>query len=268
MQSFLDYYELFGINWLTAILIGSICGYVGTFVVLRRLSFLADTIGHSAIAGVGLGVLLGIMPTMAVIPFSILIAIVLTYLARNKHQDLVGASAAIFSVSVGIGIIILSIAGKGSMHEVMNVLFGDLLLLGLNHLMILLILGIPVTALIAYFRRELILMFMNEELAQTGNINTERLDYLFMVSVAIIIGISINLVGVILVMGLLTIPALVSGRLARSLKAQLSISPLIGALSSVLGVAAAFAFDLPPGACIVLVCGIFYLIIIIYPRSI
>jgi ABC-type Mn2+/Zn2+ transport system permease subunit len=81
-----------------------------------------------------------------------------------------------------------------------------------------------------------------------------------MASIAIIIGLSINLVGIILVTGLLTIPALIAGRVATSLKAQLLLSPVVATFCSVLGVSGAFVFDLPPGACIVMTCGIGYLV--------
>lgn len=267
MQSLHSHFDVFGTVWIIALMIGAICGYVGTFVVIRRLAFLAETIGHSAIAGVGLGIVLGVMPAIAVIPFSVTVALILTYLSRHKGQDLVGASAAIYSTSVGLGIILLSLSGAGSLFDVLNILFGDLLWLELNHLILLLALGLPATAFIAHQRRSLILMFMNEDLARTGNINVERLDYLFMASIAIIIGISINLVGIVLVTGLLTIPALISGRLANSLKQQLMLSPIIATLSAAVGVAGAFYFDLPPGASIVMVSGLIYLIVVLIPRK-
>lgn len=267
MQSLHDHFEVFGIVWVIALLIGAICGYVGTFVVIRRLAFLAETIGHSAIAGVGLGIFLGVMPAVAVIPFSMVIAVVLTYLSRRKGQDIVGVSAAIYSTSVGVGIVLLSISGAGSLFDILNVLFGDLLWLELDHLILLLVLGLPATAYLASQRRSLILMFMNEDLARTGNVNTERLDYFFMVSVAIVIGISINLVGVILVTGLLTIPALISSKLSNSLKQQLILSPIISTLSAATGVAGAMYFDLPPGACIVMVAGIVYLCVVMLPNG-
>jgi zinc transport system permease protein len=249
------------------LLMALFCGVISPFVLMKRLPFLADTLGHAALLGFGLGFFIGLAPEMTLLPFSVLLAILLTWLSRNRRQDLVSSTAAIFSLAVGMGMLLISHEDMDE-HELIHILFGEISNLSGYDILLLLATGIPALFFLWKNRKQITLMTIHEDLAASRNVSVTRLDYLFMVSVAVVIAASIKLVGIILVTGLISLPAMIAGKLSNSLRQQLLLSPAIAIVATTAGMIWSVQYQMPTGACIVTVAGLlFFLTVCLNPAK-
>lgn len=253
-------FELFRTAYFAGVLMAAMCGFVGTFVVLRKLSFMADTLAHGALMGIGLGYVIALEPQSTIIPFSVILAIIMTWLARNRKEDIVSLTAVVFSISVGLGILILSRFSQGG-HELIHILFGNLLWIFPQDLLILFCAGMPVVLFLWIYRKKIVLIHLNEDLAAASGVRTGLYEYLFMVCVAVIIAVCMKLIGVVLVTALITIPALIAVRLTRTLNQQFFVSTAIATLCALAGMTISVGFDLPSGASIASTCGVLYILV-------
>ena len=259
--------ETFGVNLLAGGLIAAFCGMVSPLILFRQLSYMADTLGHSMLLGIGAGVVLGMAPVVVLIPFSIVFALVLNWIARSHHVDLVSSCAAMFSVCFGVGVLLLTTEQKGP-HEILHIMFGNLLWLDWSDILFLMVCSMPILTLIMLRKRQLVLMSLNEHMAQAQGVQVVRLDYLFMVCVALLIAASVKLVGVILITGLISLPAMTAAKLSASLRGQFLISPIVSLTSALGGLLASLYFDLPPGPCIITTAGVLFLLGWTWERSV
>jgi zinc transport system permease protein len=238
-----------------------ICGFIGTFIIFRRLSFLADTISHASILGIGIGHALGFAPSATLIPFALLLSVLLTWISRNRNENLQAITAVAFSGCVGIGVLLMSHDPAHESDELMHILFGHLEHVSMSDMFLLAGLGIPAAMFVFINRRKLILTFLDENLAIAQGIRTSLLHYTFMACTALVIAVSLKLVGVVLVMALITIPALTAGRLSRSLSQQLWLSPVLASACAMTGAMANTANNhLPLGPLIAAICAAVYVI--------
>lgn len=261
-----DLLALFAPAIASGILMALLCGFIGNFLVMRKASLLADTLAHSSLAGVGLGFAFGISPGFTVFPTSLGLALGMAWLHLHRRESLNSLTAVIFSVFVGAGILLMTRYGSGG-AEIVHVLFGDLIWIGREDLLLLLVLGIPLAALFYRGRRALILTALSRDLAQGAVKSPARVEYLAIVGFALTIALCLKLVGVMLVTALLTIPALIAARLAPSMKAQLLLSPLIAGACTIAGMAVSLWMDLPTGACVAVACGLAFTVASLTVRS-
>lgn len=262
----LEYLSIFGWPILAAFIIAGLCGQVGSFLVMRRMSFLVDTLGHAAVLGMALALVLDFFPQLVLLPYTVGLGLLMTWLARRHRQELTAVTAVIFSVSVSLGVILLS-QHSGGGHEAMHVFFGNLLWIGQGDVLFIVLVALPVSTFLLLKKQELVLMIIDESLARTRRIRVDRLDYLFVVCISAVLVSAIKLVGIILIMGLIAIPPLCSARFAKGLKSHLLLSPLAAILSVGIGIPLSFQFDWPTGPCIVLTAGILYALSILFSRK-
>lgn len=255
-----EIFEIFGWSIAAALVMSVISGFVGSFVVMRKQPFLTEAIGHSAILGVALGHWASLSPSLSVLLFSVSLAFGLTWLAQNKTQEINSITAALMSFCVSLGVLLMS-RHPGANQELTHVLFGDLLWLGPTDLGVYLLVAIPVIGFLLKYRKSLILMEIDESVAQASGLPVRRLNYSFMVCVSLVLAGSIKLVGVVLVIGLVTLPAMIASRWSSSLKQQLLYSPLVAFFAVALGVSTSIGFDFPVGPCLISWMGLVYLIL-------
>jgi zinc transport system permease protein len=247
-----------------AILVGLVmallCGFLSPYILARRLSFLADTLAHGSLAGVGLGHLLGLAPQVTVLPYSAFLAVALTWLSRHRREHLTALTSVAFSVSVGIGVLLMSHSHPADGHEpaeeIVHILFGSLETISMTDFTLLLAVSVPVIFFLLTYRRQLFLAFLHEDLAVAAQIPIGRLQYGFMICVACLVAASLKLAGVLMIMTLITVPGLIASRFSRSLKQQMTMSPIIAFLCSGLGMFLSAKTALPTGPWIALVCGV------------
>jgi zinc transport system permease protein len=253
----------FVINALLAgLMIGPVLGGLGTLVVVKRFAFFSEAVGHAALTGVAIGILLGepyTGPYGSLFGYCLLFGILLNFL-RNRTglspDTLIGV---FLSVSLALGAsLLLMLAGKINVHILENVLFGSVLTVSAQDLMVLGIVALLVLALALPLYNRIMLASFNPQLAAVRGVAVKTLDYLFVVLVTLVTVASVKVIGAILVGALLVIPAAAARLVSQSLKGFFFVAVLIATLSTLLGILLPIVLDLPvpSGAAIILVAGI------------
>ncbi|MQG93044.1 metal ABC transporter permease [Pseudomonas sp. MN1F] len=252
----------FVINALLAgLMIGPVLGGLGTLVVVKRFAFFSEAVGHAALTGVAIGILLGepyTGPYGSLFGYCLLFGILLNFL-RNRTglspDTLIGV---FLSVSLALGAsLLLMLAGKINVHILENVLFGSVLTVSAQDLVVLGIVAVLVLALALPLYNRIMLASFNPQLAAVRGVAVKTLDYLFVVLVTLVTVASVKVIGAILVGALLVIPAAAARLVSQSLKGFFFVSVLIATLSTLLGILLPIVLDLPvpSGAAIILVAG-------------
>ncbi|MGC8828644.1 MAG: metal ABC transporter permease [Verrucomicrobiia bacterium] len=249
-----------------AALLSPLCALLGVFVISRKMSFFSDTVGHSALAGVAIGILIGLTnPTITLLITSLLVAILILWLRENTDLMTDTIMALLFSLMIAVAIIIFS-ALKGHNTDLHRYLFGDILSLGTTDLIILIILFIGVTLLVFIHLNDFVLVSANEELARVCDVNVRRANYIFALALTLVVAFSIRLLGIILVTSLLVIPAAASRNISKNLRQQLLFSVVFGFLSATAGTIASYYLNLPGGPCITIACVITFILSILWKK--
>ncbi|MGO0693851.1 MULTISPECIES: metal ABC transporter permease [Pseudomonas] len=252
----------FVINALLAgLMIGPVLGGLGTLVVVKRFAFFSEAVGHAALTGVAMGILLGepyTGPYGSLFGYCLLFGLLLNFL-RNRTglspDTLIGV---FLSVSLALGAsLLLMLAGKINVHILENVLFGSVLTVSAQDLVVLGIVALLVLALALPLHNRIMLASFNPQLAAVRGVAVKTLDYLFVVLVTLVTVASVKVIGAILVGALLVIPAAAARLVSQSLKGFFFLSVFIATLSTLLGILLPIVFDLPvpSGAAIILVAG-------------
>ena len=247
---------------LAGVMIGPVLGGLGTLVVVKRFAFFSEAVGHAALTGVAIGILLGepyTGPYGSLFGYCLLFGILLNFL-RNRTglspDTLIGV---FLSVSLALGAsLLLMLAGKINVHILENVLFGSVLTVSAHDLLVLGIVAVLVLALALPLYNRIMLASFNPQLAAVRGVAVKTLDYLFVVLVTLVTVASVKVIGAILVGALLVIPAAAARLVSQSLKGFFFVSVIIATLSTLLGILLPIVFDLPvpSGAAIILVAGI------------
>ncbi len=249
---------------LAGLMIGPVLGGLGTLVVVKRFAFFSEAVGHAALTGVAIGILLGepyTGPYGSLFGYCLLFGILLNFL-RNRTglspDTLIGV---FLSVSLALGAsLLLMLAGKINVHILENVLFGSVLTVSGHDLVVLGIVGALVLGLALPLYNRIMLASFNPQLAAVRGVAVKSLDYLFVVLVTLVTVAAVKVIGAILVGALLVIPAAAARLVSQSLKGFFWASVLIATFSTLIGILLPIVFDLPvpSGAAIILVAGSFF----------
>lgn len=244
---------------LAGFLLGAITGFFGVFVVQRKMSFLGSGISHAAFGGVALGILLGIEPMITAIPFSLLVAFLIIYLKNKTSLGSDTSIGVLLSVAMAMGIIFLSI-NKNYSSDAYSFLFGSILSVSSWDIGIITVIGaIVIFVAKRYWSRWAYSTFDNE-LALSDGVPVKTDEYILTMMIALIIVVSIKIVGMLLIGAYLIIPAAVSRMLAKTFFTMTIYSIIIGAFSSTIGLLLSYIIDLPSGA-VIIIFQVFLLII-------
>lgn len=235
---------------LSGILTGLMGGILGSFTILRQLSFFSDALGHSALLGISLGLLFGINPTLMLLPFAVVFALGVTYLLEKTQLSSDALLNIIYSSSLSIAIILLSFMGsyRGGLN---NLLFGDILAVRNPELVTSSILLIICIIFIALTLRTQLLITLHEPLAQAQGIHVFWQRNLFIILLALVVAVSIRAIGVLLISAFIVIPACAARLLSQQFQAYVLLSAVLGAGSAVIGMVVSAALNLPSGPSIV-----------------
>ncbi|HDH05533.1 MAG TPA: metal ABC transporter permease [Nitrospirae bacterium] len=244
---------------LASVMVGILCPFVGNFVVLRRMSFFADAISHSAFAGIAAGAILGIDLSVSSVVVAILIALLIAFLSEKtslSHDTVIGVA---FSGAIATGMLIIG-ALKGYRADLFAFLFGDILAITNSDLLLIFVVSILTVAILLIFLKPFLQITFNSDLARVEGINVRFFEYLLFLIIAIVITVSLKIVGIILVTSLLIVPAASAKNLASSMKHLFVLSSLFGVISGITGLALSVYLNTSSGPTIVLVSiGIFFL---------
>jgi zinc transport system permease protein len=228
-----------------------ICPAIGVFLVPRRLSLIADTLAHVALAGVALGLVLGISPVVGALAVTIAGAVGIERLrARGTLQG--DASLAVFlSGGFALAVVLISLA-RGFNADLFAVLFGSILTVSPTDVWLIVALGAVVGIAIAAFHRQLLLVALDEDLARTSGVPVAAVNLMLTLLTALTTVVAMRMVGVLLVSAMIVIPTLTGFVIARSFRQAMLIAIAMALLSVVMGLIAAFYLSLAAGGAIVL----------------
>jgi len=247
-------------NALIAVLLATpLFGLLGTMVVNQNMAFFSDSIGHSAFTGIAIGTLIGMVsPILSATIFSIIFAIIITII-KNKSRVSTDTVIGVFSsLAIALGIVLLSF--HGGFEKYSSYLVGDLLSISKQELLTLFIvfIFILITWIIIYNR--LLLLSVNPSLARSRGVRTLSVELVFTSIIAVIVTISIQWVGLLIINSLLVLPAAASRNLARNVRQYTLISVGIALFSGVSGLIASYYLNTPTGATIILISGTLFFI--------
>lgn len=260
LQQMLDY-DFMRRALLAALLVGIIAPMVGIFVVQRGLSLIGDAIGHVALAGVAIGVLLGTEPIWSALVVSVVAAIGIELLRLREDTASDVAIALLFYAGIALGVVLLSSTAAGGDASLQNVLFGAISTTTSQDLVTFSVIGGVAVALVLLLRHRLFAVAQDELFSRSQGLPVTFLNMLLSVLVAATIVMSMRVVGLLLVSALMVVPNAAAQRLVHGFTAAWLIAIGLGALSSVGGVAISYQLDLPSGGTIVLVTLALYLLV-------
>lgn len=264
-------FEIFSIGFMqraliAGVLVGFLSGYYGVFIVQRGLGFLGSGLAHAAFGGVALGVLLNQEPLWIAVPFTILVAIGITWV---KDKTNLGGDTTIgifFSVSMALGVIFIFLKRQYS-SDAFNYLFGSILSVTITDIIVPAILIIITLLLFPFWKRWAYSSF-DRELAQTDRIPVILDDYLLSVLISVTVVVSIKVVGIVLIAAFLVIPPAAARLISRSFSKMTLLSIITGTVTALIGLWISYYLDIPSGATIILLQAfIFFFIMIISKRK-
>lgn len=240
---------------LAALLIGSLCSFLGVFVVLKGLSFAGAGIAHGAFAGVALAFLIGSNPFITGLLFALIMVWLVGLSAKKGNLNVDASIGIMFAVTMALAILFIGLI-KQYNTELFGFLFGNILAVTNRDLAFMswVFLGVAAVMLIGY--RAFYYWAFDETMAEASGVAMPQVFFLFLSLLALAIVASLKVVGELLVTAFMVIPASTAYQLTYSLKKMLVLSVLLGGLASVLGLVLSFIWDIPSGASIVLVLGL------------
>lgn len=234
------------------ILMGILGGFLGTFVILRQLSFFSHAVGHSALVGVVLGVLLQVDPDWTLLPFTLIFGLASLYLIERTKLPSDSVFSIAVSAALAIGVILTSFV-EGYRGNLMAVLFGDILAIDLTDIGLILLLLLGVSLFLFSTWRQQILLTLNPDLAKVQGIAVELHQYLFVVLLSLTVAVSIKAVGILLVNAFLVIPAATAKIISHQFAKFMAISVILGGVSSLMGMLGSGLLNFASGPSIVVV---------------
>lgn len=255
---------LFQMAFLAGLAISLLSGMVGSYVVVRRISFITGSISHAVLGGIGLSLFLkakGLFPLFTPVVGALTVAILCALfigfagLKMKERQDTV--MAVVWSFGMSVGVLFMSQTPSFGV-ELTHFLVGNLLWTSSFDLGLLLILNLATFLLILAFHRSFFALCFDPEYAALRHVPTNFLTYVLLMLIAVTVVLVIQVVGIILVLTLLTIPASIASRLTSSLSKMMALAALFASLFFLAGMVVSFYFDFPPGATVALIASTTY----------
>jgi len=245
-------------NAIIAGLLASVaCGVIGTYVVVRRMVSLSGGISHAAFGGIGIGYYLGLDPLLSATVFTVAVALGMGELSLRRKQNLETVIGAVWATGMALGILFVYLT-PGFAPDLFGYLFGNILLVPREDLVLMVALVAVILVVVALFFRDLFAVTFDEEYAQVMNLPVERISLLLLALVALTVVMLIQVVGIILVIALLTIPAAIAREFASRLWRMMALAVALGAIFTVSGIVLSYILNVPSGATIILVSAAVY----------
>ena len=244
---------------LAGVVVAVLCGPLGCFIVWRRMAYFGDTLAHAALLGVALAFLLHINLTLAVFGLAASIAVLTLFLGRRASLSSDAVLGMLSHAGLALGMIVLGLLDNPQMN-LMGFLFGDILAVSRQDIVVIGLCGIGVLLVLGVIWRSLIAATVSVDIATAEDIKPERLHLIFMLLMALVIALAMKIVGVLLITAMLIIPAAAARNLARSPEQMALYAALMGSVSVVAGLYGSLWWDTPAGPSIVLAAfGVFLL---------
>jgi zinc transport system permease protein len=258
---------------LAGLLASIVCGVIGSFVVSRRISFLAGGVSHSLLAGMGLARYLAVVhgvvwatPVLGAVVTSILASILVGWVsmrAREREDAVIGA---IWAVGMAVGILFIS-QTPGYSEDLMSYLFGNILMVSSSDLWLIGALDLFILLIVWLYYNKFVAVCFDEQYARLRGVRVSFFYLLLLALVGLTVVMLVEVVGIILVIALMTIPAAIAGRFTGRLPSMMLVASLLSAAFTTFGLALSFQPDLPAGATIILLAGLSYLGVTLFAKK-
>lgn len=255
---FIDY--AFMKNALIAIiLVTPVFAILGTMIVNNKMAFFSDALGHSALTGIAIGMLLGISNiNISMILFAVIFALLLNFI-KNKTTYGADTIISVFSsIAIALGLAIL--AQTGNFNKYSSYLVGDILSITPAEILYLFITFIAIMLFWYFMFNKLNVISINKTLAKSRGINTKLIDNIFVILIAVIVMISIRWIGILLINSLLILPAAASRNIAKNMRSYHLLSVIFSMFSGIVGLILSYYWNIPTGPMIVIISGIIYFV--------
>ena len=241
------------------ILVTPIFAVLGTMIVNNKMAFFSDALGHSALTGIAIGMVLGISNmSLSMIFFAIIFALLLNFV-KNKTSYGADTIISVFS-SIAIALGLAMLAQSGNFNKYSSYLVGDILSINSTEILYLFLAFIAVAVFWYFTFNKLNVTSINTTLAKSRGVNTKLIDNIFVVLIAIIVMISIRWIGILLINSLLILPAAAIRNIAKNMRSYHLISILFSLFSGITGLIISYYWNIPTGPMIVLISGAIYFI--------
>jgi zinc transport system permease protein len=248
---------------LAGIIASITCGVIGPIVLVRKISAISGGIAHSVLGGMGVAILVGANPTIGALISALITALIIgTVTQKNKAQEDVLINA-LWALGMAVGIICIS-RTSGYGVDLNSYLFGNILMVSEQSVRESAALAAVVVASVGLFFKQIVAMCFDEEFAQLRGVRVKALNLIILCLVAVTVVVLLQIVGLIMVIALLALPAATAMLFVGSLARIMVLAGLIGAASSLSGLFLSYEFDLPAGATIIIVASLIYIASLIF----
>lgn len=244
---------------IAGVLVSIACGIIGTFVVINRIVFISGGIAHAAYGGIGLGYFFNFSPVLGAVIFSVAAALGMGMVQRRTQERADTIIGVMWAIGMAIGIILIDLT-EGYKADLMSYLFGSILTVSSHDLLIMLVLDLIILLLAFVFYQELLAISFDETFATVTNVPVDAIYLTLMCMIALTTVMMMRVVGLIMVIALLTMPAAISGQFMRSMKKMMVLASILGIGFTTTGLWLSYIWNLTSGATIILVAGLVYLL--------
>ncbi|HGZ9959671.1 TPA: metal ABC transporter permease [Staphylococcus aureus] len=257
-------YQFLNRALVTSIIVGIVCGTVGSLIVLRGLSLMGDAMSHAVLPGVALSFLFGIPMFVGALITGMIASIFIGYITSSSKTKPDAAIGISFTAFLASGIIIISLINTTT--DLYHILFGNLLAITNSAFLTTIVIGSIVLILIIIFYRPLMISTFDPTFSRMSGLNTTLLHYFVMLLLSLVTVASIQTVGIILVVALLITPASTAFLISKKLYSMMIIASLISVISSIVGLYYSYIYNIPSGATIVLCTFVIYIITLFFTK--
>ena len=255
-------YEFMRNALMAVLLVTPLFGLLSTMVVSNRMAFFSDSLGHGAFTGIAIGALLGVgSEIIGLLAFSIIFALLITYIKNKSHAGADTVIGVFSSTAIALGLMLMS--SGGNFNKFSRFLIGDLLSITKNDLIWLAAIFIIIFVSWAILFNRLLIISVNQTLARSRGIKTQLIESIFAVLLAIIVALSIQWVGILIINALLVLPAAAARNVTNSVKSYHLLSVIIALSSGLVGLFASYELNSAAGATIVVCAAIIYFVTLI-----
>lgn len=257
-------YQFLNRALITSIIVGIVCGTVGSLIVLRGLSLMGDAMSHAVLPGVALSFLFGIPMFIGALITGMIASIFIGYITSSSKTKPDAAIGISFTAFLASGIIIISLINTTT--DLYHILFGNLLAVTNSAFLTTIVIGSIVLILIIFFYRPLMISTFDPTFSRMSGLNTTLLHYFVMLLLSLVTVASIQTVGIILVVALLITPASTAFLISKKLYSMMIIASLISVISTIVGLYYSYIYNIPSGATIVLCTFVIYIITLFFTK--
>lgn len=259
-------YEFLQKALITSIVVGIICGIIGSFIIMRGMALMGDAISHAVLPGVAISYMLGINYFYGAVVFGIMTSVGIGVVSQNSRIKSDSSIGIVFTAFFALGIILIAKAQTAT--DLTQILFGNVLSVRQSDMIMTIIIGIIILLVVVLFYKELLVSTFDETMAAAYGLRTKLIHYTIMVLLTLTTVASLQTVGVVLVVAMLITPASTAYLLTNRFSIMIVLASLFGAFSAALGLYISFQQNLSSGAVIVLVAtGLFLLAFIFSPKQ-